>query len=69
MKAKDLKELSLEELRERNKSLQEGLFNLRFQHGTNQLENPMRMKLTKRDIARVKTEIGERERAAVRSEG
>ena len=37
--------------------LKEGLFNLRFQHETGQLENPQKMKQTKRDIARVKTLI------------
>lgn len=69
MKAKDIKELSLEELRDRVKQLQEELFNLRFQHGTSQLENPMRLRQTKRDIARILTIIGEKERAGARSEG
>lgn len=69
MKAAELKELSREELLERERELRQELFNLNFQHGTNQLENPMRMKLAKRDIARIKTVIGEKERAAARSEG
>ena len=60
----NLRELSSEELTERVKTLQEELFNLRFQHGTNQLENPMRLKHAKREIARVKTVIRERQRAA-----
>jgi large subunit ribosomal protein L29 len=66
MKAGQIKELSMDELRQKEKELKEELFNLRFQHGTNQLENPMRMKQTKRDIARVLTVIKEREQAAVR---
>lgn len=69
MKTKELRDLSVEELRERCKSLEEELFNLRFQHATSQLENPMRLRAAKRDIARAKTIIGERERAAARSEG
>jgi len=63
MKARDLKELSLEELQQRSRELKEELFNLKFQHGTNQLENPMRLKQTKRDIARVLTVIRQRELA------
>jgi large subunit ribosomal protein L29 len=64
MKASELKELSLEELGDRVKDLQEELFNLRFQHGTSQLENPMRLGQTKKDIARILTVIGEKKRAA-----
>jgi large subunit ribosomal protein L29 len=66
MKASELKELSLEELGDRAKDLQEELFNLRFQHGTNQLENPMRLGQTKKDIARVLTVVGEKKRAGAR---
>ena len=66
MKASEIKELSLEELGERVKDLQEELFNLRFQHGSNQLENPMRLGQTKKDIARVLTVIGEKKRATAR---
>ena len=56
MKASELRELTPEELRTRCKELQEELFNLRFQHGTNQLENPMRLYQTKQDIARVQND-------------
>lgn len=69
MKAPELKELSLDELLDRERNLKEELFNLRFQHGTNQLENPMRMRQTKREIARVLTVIGEKKRAAAEVEG
>jgi large subunit ribosomal protein L29 len=69
MKATKMRDLSLEELQARETELKEELFNLRFQHGTNQLENPMRMKQTKRDIARVLTVIKERQRAESQNEG
>jgi large subunit ribosomal protein L29 len=69
MKAAELRDLSVEELLERRRDLEEELFNLRFQHGTSQLENPMRLKGSKRDIARIQTVIREKERAAARGEG
>lgn len=65
MKASELKELSSEELQEKLKHMGEELFNLKFQHATGQLENPMRLGATKRDIARLKTELRERETADV----
>ena len=49
------------ELEEKLAELKQELFNLRFQHSVNQLENPMRMKAVKRDIARVKTFIRKQE--------
>jgi len=55
MNAKELRELSLEELQQKEKDLRAELFNLRFQHHTRQLANTMRMKAVKRDIARVLT--------------
>ena len=57
MKAKDLRHLSEGELHEKERELNEELFNLRFQHATGQLENTMRVPQVKRDIARVKTII------------
>jgi len=57
MKAKDLRHLSEGELHEKERELNEELFNLRFQHATGQLENIMRVPQVKRDIARVKTII------------
>ena len=55
MKAVEIKEFSAAELNEKLASLKAELFNLRFQHAINQLENPMRMKEVKKDIARIKT--------------
>ena len=55
MKASEMRELSNAELNEKLTALKAELFNLRFQHAINQLENPMRMKEVKKDIARIKT--------------
>lgn len=59
MKAGEMRELSPEEMHRKLSDLKEELFNLRFQHGIGQLENPSKMTQTKRDIARVKTLINE----------
>ena len=63
MKASELKELSQAELEQKLAELKQELFNLRFQHAVNQLENPLRMKAVKRDIARVKTVLRTSENA------
>ena len=60
MKAAELKKLSAEELNAKLKELKEELFNLRFQHAINQLENPHRIVEVKRDIARVMTVLREK---------
>jgi len=60
MKAKDFRLLSEGELLEKEKVLNEELFNLHFQHATGQLENVMRLPQVKRDIARVKTILKEK---------
>ena len=59
MKVSEIRDLTLEEMQRKASELKEELFNLRFQHGIGQLENPQRMKETKRDIARLKTIIRE----------
>ena len=64
MKAETLRELSTEELNKNVVELKEELFNLRFQMATGQLENPMQLKQVRKDIARAKTVIREREIAA-----
>ena len=64
MKAKELKEirgLSVEDLEKKLQGLKKDLFMLRMQHATNQLDNPQKLVQTKRDIARVKTMIREKE--------
>jgi large subunit ribosomal protein L29 len=55
VKANEIRDLSADEKAEKLKSLKEELFNLRFQHATGQLENPMRIRAIKKDIARIKT--------------
>ncbi|MDJ0830982.1 MAG: 50S ribosomal protein L29 [Desulfobacterales bacterium] len=55
MKASDIRSLSSTEKERKLSDLKEELFNLRFQHGIGQLENPAKLKQIKRDIARVKT--------------
>ncbi len=52
---KELRNMTVGELAEKEKQLVQELFNLRFQFGTGRLENPMQIRKTKRDIARVKT--------------
>ena len=61
MKASEIKELSNNELNNKLSELKAELFHLRFQHAVNQLENPMRIKAVKKDIARVNTLLRERE--------
>lgn len=60
MKAKELRDLSIEELKEKERELGQSLFNLRFQKATGQLGNTATVGKTKRDMARVKTVIRER---------
>ena len=55
MKVKEIRALSAAEMDEKVVSLKEELFNLRFQHATGQLENPMRIREVKKTIARIKT--------------
>ena len=57
MKAIELREMSMAELNDKLADLKAELFNLRFQHAINQLENPLKIKDVKKDIARVKTVI------------
>ncbi len=52
---KELRQLSEPELADKEKQLVQELFNFRFQFGTGRLENPMQIRKTKRDIARIKT--------------
>ena len=61
MKAKELKNLSVEELSKKLDELKKDLFMLRMQHATNQLDNPMQIANVKKDIARIKTIIREKE--------
>ena len=59
MKANELREKNMAELTQELQELKNELFKLRFQHATNQLDNPIKLKNVKKDIARVKTVIRE----------
>ena len=61
MKATELRDMTGAELNKKLVELKEELFNLRFQHAINQLENPGRINTVKKDIARVKTVLRENE--------
>ena len=65
MELKKIREMSEAELNAELIRMKQDLFNLRFQHVTGQLEHPIKMRETKRDIARVKTIIREKELAKV----
>ncbi|MDD5799230.1 MAG: 50S ribosomal protein L29 [Coriobacteriales bacterium] len=67
MKYKDIRELSDEDLAKKLEDGRAELFNLRFQMATSQLDNTARVKLVKRDISRVLTEMRAREIAAQKS--
>ena len=59
MKAKELRELSIEELKEKEREASQELFNLRFQKATGQLGNTAMIRKTKKNLARVKTVLRE----------
>ncbi|NLK67938.1 MAG: 50S ribosomal protein L29 [Clostridiaceae bacterium] len=61
MKTSELREMNVTELTQELQELKSELFKLRFQHATNQLDNPIKLKNVKKDIARVKTVIREME--------
>ena len=60
MKAKELREMTQEQLEKKLDELKSELFNLRFQHAINQLENPHKITDVKHDIARVMTVLHEK---------
>lgn len=63
MKAKELRSLSIDELKKKLTDSAEELFRLRFQHSTHQLENTARLRIVKHDIARIETVIRDSERS------
>ena len=64
MKASEIREMTADELNSKLADLKAELFNLRFQLAINQLDNPMRISAVKKDIARVKTIIREKQTAS-----
>jgi len=63
MKIKELKEMSVDELKHRETELVDQLFKLRFQKSLGQLESPMKVKNIKKDIARIKTLLNQTPKA------
>ena len=63
MKAKELRAMSVADLESKAAELKKDLFFLRMQHATNQLDNPIKIAAVKKDIARIKTIIREKETA------
>ena len=60
MKINEIREMSSQDLEKKLKELKQELFNLRFQHAINQLENPHKIADVKKDIARVKTILNQK---------
>ena len=67
MKASELRELSVDDLVAKEKDLAEEIFKLRFQHGIRPLENTATLRQLKKDVARVKTLVGEKQKAEATS--
>jgi len=68
MKIKEIRDMASHELTDKLRELKEEMFNLRFQNATNQLENPMRIAVVRKDIAKVMTVMKENE-LGIRVEG
>jgi len=62
MKAKDLKNLSIDDLLKKNAELREDLFKLRFKHGIRRIENSAKLGLLRKDIARIQTVLVQKDR-------
>ncbi len=67
MRPSELRDMTVEELRQKEAELRKELFNLRFQHATGDIQNPKRLTAVRKDIARVLTIITEKERSGDRS--
>jgi large subunit ribosomal protein L29 len=67
MKARDLRSQTIDQLNEQAETLGKEIFNLRFQRASGQLENTARVRQARRDIARIKSVLGERQRAAAKA--
>ncbi|HUU50284.1 MAG TPA: 50S ribosomal protein L29 [Nitrospinota bacterium] len=69
MKASELRELTIEELTNKGKELKNELFNLKFQDATGQIGNPIRIRIVRRDIARIETILNEKNKENKREKG
>ncbi|MHB8828239.1 MAG: 50S ribosomal protein L29 [Syntrophales bacterium] len=61
MKIKDIRDLGVDELKQKNRELAEEFFNLRMRHTSGQLESPALIGRVRKDVARVKTVLAEKE--------
>ncbi len=64
MRAAELKDMGVEELQKKEQELRKELFNLRFQQATGEIENPMRIRSVRKDIARILTVLTEKQKNA-----
>jgi large subunit ribosomal protein L29 len=69
MRADEIRELSVEDINARVAELEEERFRLRFRSATETLENPLRLRTIRKDIARLKTVLGERQRGEQAEQG
>lgn len=67
MRAEEIRELSADEIKAKVADLEEERFRLRFRSATEQLENPLRLRTIRKDIARLKTVLTERERGETKN--
>ncbi len=63
MKSKEIREMTLDDMKAKAEELNKEIFALRMRNVTSQLENPLKIRTTRRDIARIRTVIAEKERA------
>ncbi len=68
MRASELRNMTIEEMRQKERELRKELFNLRFQQATGEIQNPKRIRAVRNDIARILTVITEKERQEKGSE-
>ncbi len=64
MKSAEVRDMAVEELQKKEQELRKELFNLRFQQTTGEIENPMRIRAVRKDIARILTILAEKQRPA-----
>lgn len=63
MKANEFREMTLEELETREREMEEELSNLRLRHAMRQVDNPLQLRIARRDFARIKTILAEKRKA------
>jgi large subunit ribosomal protein L29 len=69
MRAEEIREMTVDDIKSRVAELEEERFRLRFRSATETLENPLRLRTIRKDIARLKTVLGERERGELSKNG